>query len=771
MKKHTEHIGQIILIIFLLLSSTLFGQRGIDNIISDSTLISKLVPLNDEIIKIKNDFENGEMELALINLANYFSNKMCDRYFFNWKTFNYKISEYKKQFPGNVKSHYENAREHMSLFNSEPQWVIPSKGKDGSEISAYQLRHLARQHKAVDIMFVYYYSNESSEYLQYLINQINSLATNYYSGNYDKGGNGIFESYRAGNRISNWLFIYNALLASEKFNWRDQIDFIKTFYFHAEELEKETKKFHFGNHHTKGVMALALTSILFPEFDCSEDNLKNSLNLLTEHIFKEVKPDGFQFERTVHYHIGDIDNYFYVYQLAKLNNIEISNDFKIRLKMMFDALTKIALPIKTLPILQDETDTPWAEYNKMTSVMTIGSLLFEEPLYKYFSDKNITAEYYWFFRKSDIEKFKVMKKLKPQLGSTALEEIGYYVMRNGWEKDSEYLIVSAGLSEQKPDHQHGDMLGLYAYANGNIILPNYQCRYFLEDYSYFKNSFVKNVAIVDSIPQGQNWKGNSGGSGFGKWLSLPEPNVVQWQDEKQYSLFIGSHNGYEKNGIMYTRIVLFIKEGFFIIKDLFENISNVEHNFQQIWQGNYSSENNNRLLRSTFQNGSGLDIYQLDTHNYSIDKSNTRGKGSAIVSAISVNDFSFNTLLYPFSNFGERLIISKEDEVEKIGNWKNYKQKYIDSEIAVNANQIITKDSSLINMRVSSIQVGDLIMSFPNKSDNLLIRESGYLKLISLNNSSQLIEFSSEAKLIINDKNEVHKSYALGAGKIIKIRI
>jgi hypothetical protein len=51
---------------------------------------------------------------------------------------------------------------------------------------------------------------------------------------------------------------------------------------------------------------------------------------------------------------------------------------------------------------------------------------------------------------------------------------------------------------KKPDHQHGDILGIQAMANGQVISPNYQTRYSLTDFDFFKNSMVKNVALVDN---------------------------------------------------------------------------------------------------------------------------------------------------------------------------------------------------------------------------------------------------------------------------------
>ena len=87
--------------------------------------------------------------------------------------------------------------------------------------------------------------------------------------------------------------------------------------------------------------------------------------------------------------------------------------------------------------------------------------------------------------------------------SVSFPTTGYYISRNGWDIHNNMMIISAGLDAFKPDHQHGDMLGIQAMANGKVVLPNYQVRYSLKDYGFFKNSMVKNIALVDGELQGK----------------------------------------------------------------------------------------------------------------------------------------------------------------------------------------------------------------------------------------------------------------------------
>ncbi|MCU0474184.1 MAG: hypothetical protein MUC93_12615 [Bacteroidales bacterium] len=39
---------------------------------------------------------------------------------------------------------------------------------------------------------------------------------------------------------------------------------------------------------------------------------------------------------------------------------------------------------------------------------------------------------------------------KPIIGSTELPQTGYYVMRQGWNNEDQYMVISAGLTPEKP---------------------------------------------------------------------------------------------------------------------------------------------------------------------------------------------------------------------------------------------------------------------------------------------------------------------------------
>ncbi|MEO0901093.1 MAG: heparinase II/III family protein, partial [Bacteroidota bacterium] len=593
--------------------------------------------LKDE---VKNEIAKNQ-PLTEKQLAKYFREKFTERFFYNHKTFNQRFLEYSEIYQ-NSELHKKRAVDHLGKYPDSTQWVLPFNYLNGENVNAYALRHLARQHKMADIIFLYFNEGKDAKYIRYFENQMHSLNAALEKGEYEKikDGNGVYEVFRSGYRILNWLWIHNMILNEQEYSDDDQLTTIATLLQHGQHLYERNDRFRAGNHQTRGMSALAMLSILFRDFMGTDLWYERAMQRLGEHLDREINQDGFQFERSVHYHMSDISNYFYVYQLAKQNNIQLDEGWTLKLRGLFSTLAKIAYPDKSAPVLQDDTDIPWAEKNDISGVMTLGYLLFEDPKFGYFASNKVDARTYWFLNKEQLEMLNNIETEKPTYGSLAFTDTHYYIMREGWNPNDKMMIVSAGIDDEKPDHQHGDMLGIQAIANGHAILPNYQVRYSLLDFQLFKNSMVKNVALVDNELQGKKWTSNKGGSGFGKFKVLPKPEVISWSTNDNFDLFAGKHDGFENIGVNYSRQVLFIEDDFWIVKDNFS--SGTPHEYKQVWQGHYTLENGPDLLRASAADASGHDILQLVSLD-TVVNSGARGKHWSVISKKNQKEFSFIT--------------------------------------------------------------------------------------------------------------------------------
>tara|TARA_R110001583_G_scaffold23950_1_gene87790 strand:- start:2003 stop:3859 length:1857 start_codon:yes stop_codon:yes gene_type:complete len=613
----------------------------------------------------------------------------------------------------------------------------------------------------VDIAFQYHYSKENSKNLAYFKNQLQSLNTALKNKKYEKieDGNGVFEAFRAGYRVLNWLQIHSMFLGQEDYSNEDQLITIATLLQHGASLYKNNAEFVPGNHQTRGMSALAMLSILFRDFKDADLWRDRSMRLLEAHMSKEINDDGFQFERSVHYHMSDIDNYYFVYQLAKISDVKVSAIWEQKLKSLFTTLTKIAYPDKSAPVLQDDTYNPWAEKNDISGAVTLGYLLFEDPEMGYFASEKVASKMYWFLNEHQLSLLENITKESPTILSTSFPTTGYFIQRDGWKTSDKMLIISAGLDADKPDHQHGDMLGIQAMANGKVMLPNYQVRYSLADYGFFKNSMVKNVALVDDELQGKKYKGNQGGSGFGKFGELPNPKVITWNTSKGLDVFVGSHDGFSNVDVDYSRQVINIKNDFWIVKDNFS--SEKEHNYKQVWQGHYSLENQPNLIRATFDDATGFDIFQLNKID-EVTNSGTRGKQWSVVSKNKVNEFSFITVLYPYSGYDNRI-----NELEAVPNLKGWKLNKLTFEVVGEQATSLSKDVNSFIFNVEELKINKLNIKFSSEADVYIQIDNGLILIQSIGDHEQLINVSGGKNFSI-EGNVFQGEAKLQPGEIVK---
>ena len=215
-------------------------------------------------------------------------------------------------------------------------------------------------------------------------------------------------------------------------------------------------------------------------------------------------------------------------------------------------------------------------------------------------------------------------------------------------------------------------------------------------------------------------------------------------------------------------MVLFIKDGFYIIKDEFKNNSEDEHLYQQVWQGHYSVSNDNRLLRSTFQNGSGLEIFQLSNEKYSISSGNARGKSNSIVSFKSKVDDRFLTIIYPFDHFERQVVDDNAKEISNILNWETHIENYSDDTVLIEANNIITRGNEYYLFGLTKFKYVSNIVKFNDnsKADFRIFSDNEYIEIQSLN--SKIVVLKLLKKIADNSESTI-REIKLKPGEIVRI--
>jgi len=591
-------------------------------------------------------------------IAGYFREKMASRYYFNWKNFEERFDTFSNELPEDRIYHKKQGEIHLNLYNAKTTWNWPRKDKNGNEVSAYVFRHLARQHKVESLIFTGFYEDDIEVNKQYFVDQVHSLNHSYQSGKYDDGINGVFLPFISGRRAYIWLFIHNALLSSEAYSSEDQITLIKSFLAHGADLADRVQVYEPGNHHTRGLVGLYEIAALFSEFAETEKWRKIAVDGLIWHMENEIGEGGFQFERSVFYHMGDIENYFRVARLARNCGFKLPDTYLKSLEKMFQSLDLLSQDNGRVPPLQDCSGN-YKDEVAITHAMIMGYDLFRKESWTGLIGDRLPKKGFWLLTDDLVQEFYNIEVNQPaQKKSDVLRDAGYYIMRDYDQAQMNQIVISAGLSNVKPDHQQGDMLGLTLYSQGKSRLPNYEAKYAAPEYQHFKNSLSKNVAIVDGVLQGREWTGKPGGTGFASWAFLPEPEVLNWVSNHQYDYFAGTHNGYDTLNVEYVRELIFLKPSLLVVVDHFRSDS--PHDYSQVWQGNFTDTDVSNGFSTKFDDSYQLDLVYTNPVEVRMETATVSTKSYGVFTVEQREDLDIVTII----DMNSSMQISKSDEDE-----------------------------------------------------------------------------------------------------------
>jgi hypothetical protein len=721
-------------------------------------------------------FSSLDTNRALQTLMQYFKTRTTPVYFFNPAEVEEKNKAFQQRYPEAAEDQRRQADLFIRTYGYDVDWKMPGKNIAGKPHTPNTVRLLARQWQAENIALSFYYTHDKL-YLNFLRDHVNDFVSDYEAGTTETGGNDIFERFYAGHRVRNWMMAYQLQLGTDDYGWQDRLQMVKVFFLHGAKLYDQSKKFNWGNHQLVGLVGLYELSTMFPEFPVMRFWNQHALTLILEHLEKEIERDGFQFERASHYFKLDIMNYFRVYRLAQLNDVALPKMFEDRFHTMFDAIVALAMPNKNLPVLQDAQDS-YTSAEKTTAArsgfgtaqssdaaelaepteetfLSLGASLFRDPVYKWFGAKELPSVFYWYLDPAARQAYAELPSQGPTIGSIALPESKYYVMRTGWNPHSLYMIIDGGLAHDKPDHTHGGILGIQLFGLGVQLLPNYRVRYSDPSYPVMKNSLVKNVALVDTIVQGRKWKPNAARTGFGLWQSLPTPVRQEWYGGQRYDYFAASHDGFEQVGVNYRRSVLFLKPSYWLVFDDFAGTT--KHSYQQLWQGEYTIDKRQRRAIVSDNNGS-LVVAQPRNEKVNISQHTVAGKHSIWFERTSRRGDLFSTLLYPreqadsskleFTSFSFRHVagssIKKKDAVDLV--FRGDGKLWSASGVKSNARIAVERRDSTLSLTSMLLYRGDV---WENAELSISCDSSSVLEICRLTKEKWTLYLNQQVERVI----------------------
>jgi len=392
-------------------------------------------------------------------------------------------------------------------------------------------------------------------------------------------------------RSISWLWAFHFFKDSTRLSPALFLDALKFLHLHARHLETYLSTYFSPNTHLTGeALALFYLGTLLPEFKDAPRWRATGRRILLAELDRHVRPDGTYFEQSSYYHRYTTDFYLHFLLLARANGtlheggeegeraaaaVGAESKLEDKLLALLDHLMYITRPDGTSPLYGDDDGGRLVMLderpaNDFRAPLSTASVVFKRGDYKFVAGE-LAEETVWLLGADGTEAFARLAAHAPAGASRAFPDGGFYVMRDGWARDSNYLLLDCGphgASASAAAHAHADALSFDLAARGRTLLVDpgtYTYTGSAELRDYFRTSAAHNTLTVDgessSVP----------GTAF-TWRHAAHARLNRWLTTQRFDLFAGEHDGYARLAAPATheRGVLFLKGDYWIMRDRVE---------------------------------------------------------------------------------------------------------------------------------------------------------------------------------------------------------
>jgi hypothetical protein len=362
---------------------------------------------------------------------------------------------------------------------------------------------------------------------------------------------------------------------------------VKSLIEHGRHIEKYLSLYFSPNTHLTGeALGLFYLGVALPELRRAESWRRTGLQILLEQLPKHVRKDGVYFEQATYYHRYTADFYIHLLALINANGIAIKREDEQMLRQMleglFDHLMWIRRPDGSWPLVGDDDGGRLIKFapraaNDFSDTLAAGAAIFKRGDWKRAAGE-APAEMLWMFGAEGVDCYDCLKEETPRENTHAFETSGYFVMRDGWERDSSFALIDCGRhgSEIGLGHAHSDALAIELALRGTTWLIDPGTFVYGADVKtrdWFRSTIAHNTARVDGQDQSLTCAPFA-------WQTTASCNLIEFEDCGDYVVLLGTHDGYRRLGdpVMHTRSVMMLrKQTAFIISDRFD--ANKRHDY------------------------------------------------------------------------------------------------------------------------------------------------------------------------------------------------
>ena len=533
---------------------------------------------------------------STVDFRDYFRERVKPKFFPAFDDPDRTVSEFKRRWPiavsevmrqadGITEHHFDLLGFRQLSFGVPVDWHLePLAGKRAPLVHWSRLNYLdadrfgdkkitweLNRHQYFATLGQAYWLSGDERYAQTFSAHINS----WCSDNPPKLGINWASSLEVAFRSISWLWALHFFRHSPSLTPETFTAIAKFLYLNALHLETYLSTYFSPNTHLTGeALGLFYLGTLLPEFKESDRWRKTGLRILIEQLDKHVQSDGAYFEQSTYYHRYTTDFYLHLRILLAANDDLVPKEVDLKLQQLLDFLMYAKRPDGRTPMVGDDDggrlmkldDRP---ANDFRATLSTGAAVFRRADYKFVAEEP-AEETLWLLGAAGLRTLDELVGREPAKQSMGFDESGYYVLRDSWTPEANYMFFDCGHhGADNCGHAHADALSFELAVKGRTLLIDpgtftYTASKEMRD--SFRSSAAHNTLTLDdhswSIPAGPfSWK-TIGNCRSSSWISKERFDYLAAIQDRVVS---------PSSRDEHQREVLFVKGDYWVIRDRIES--------------------------------------------------------------------------------------------------------------------------------------------------------------------------------------------------------
>ena len=279
---------------------------------------------------------------------------------------------------------------------------------------------------------------------------------------------------------------------------------------------------------------IGTAALVYPEWRDSEQVLALALRRSSWILHTRFLPDGCHVDGSSRFQHEEFSHLWHFYRLGKLGGVQFAPEFEAQMEGILEAFTYLSQPDYCLPAAGD------GDHSEVSAaeVCALGIEVFDRGDLRYIASEGMEGE-------------------PPKETSHVFPYAGYYLMRDCWRPEAQYLLFDTG-RRGEGGRPFGDKLSFLLYAHGRRL-----------------------IAAPGIVGAGK-------GVGMEESVYVPDPDT-RWISTLSFDFAEGWYKGSYVDGgddtvtrdLVHKRSIFYVRGEYFILHDLL--LGEGEHRIEQVF--------------------------------------------------------------------------------------------------------------------------------------------------------------------------------------------